>query len=80
MAFWDKEESLIVFDKNKKEQIEVKRCELKGKKYIDIRTLFKNDENEFVPSSRGVAIPAERFKEISDLVLGESQEPKDTAE
>lgn len=77
MAFWDKEESLLVFDKNKKEKIEVKRCELKGKSFIDIRTLYKNDDDEFVPSSKGVAIPADKFQEISDLVLNV---PKDTTE
>lgn len=80
MAFWDKEESLITFDKNKTEKIEVKHCEIKGKEFIDIRTLFKGDNDDWKPSSKGVAIPADRFKEISDLVLGKLQEPKDAAE
>lgn len=68
MAFWDKEESLLIIDKNTKEKIEVKKVELKGKGFIDIRTLFKDDAGEYKPSSKGIAIPADKFEEIVNAV------------
>ena len=75
MAFWDQEESLIIVDKNKAEKIEVKHCVLKDKEYIDIRTLFKKDE-EFTPTSKGVAIPVEKITDIIEAIRSKIENTK----
>jgi hypothetical protein len=77
MAFWDKEEKLLTIDKNKSEKLEIIRAEKNGKEFIQICTLKQfAGEIEFKHSNANVSIPADKFKEISDLVLNE---PKDTA-
>ncbi len=75
-AFWDKEEEILVFDKNKKEKIRVAMCETKGKEFVDIRILYDKD-GTFTPSSKGVAIPKESFGDIVAAVKAFNSEPKE---
>jgi hypothetical protein len=66
MAFWDKEESIIIVDKNKVEKVEFKYCELKNKQYIALTYLKKTNE-EYKPIG-GTSIPIESFRNAADAV------------
>ena len=67
-AFWDKEELLVEVGKNSRgEKIVVKKCEKKGKKFVDIRTFYLKDE-EYFPG-KGIAIPEDLVPEIIGAIL-----------
>jgi hypothetical protein len=67
--FWDKEELVGKLGKNSREEIQVKRVEKNGRKYIDIRVFwFDNNADEFKPSQKGVTVPCESFKEFKDIL------------
>jgi hypothetical protein len=54
--FWDKEELLGTIQKGS-EQIQVRATERKGKAYIDIRNYYMDEDGEYRPSPKGLAIP-----------------------
>lgn len=68
MAFWDKEELIITVEKNKSENIDIKHCKKNDKKYIDVRISRVNKENVYTPTSSGVAIPEDKWQEISQAI------------
>lgn len=68
-GFWDNEELIGKIEKNNREEIQIKKVEKKGKKYIDIRVFWSDGESEeFKPSQKGVAIPYDSLKELKDLI------------
>lgn len=67
--FWDKEELLGKIEKNNREEIQIKKVEKKGKVYIDIRVFWSDGtSDDFKPSQKGVAIPAEHLDELKDII------------
>ncbi|HEX9060328.1 MAG TPA: transcriptional coactivator p15/PC4 family protein [Clostridia bacterium] len=67
--FWDKEELIGKISKNSKDEIQVKKVEKKGRKYVDIRVFWLEPaSNEFKPSQKGVTIPEEGFEEFRKLI------------
>jgi hypothetical protein len=67
--FWDSEELVGKFEKNSREEIQIKKVEKKGKKYIDIRVFwFDGNSDEFRPSQKGVTIPYENIQEFKDHI------------
>lgn len=67
--FWDKEELVGKLGKNSREEIQVKKVEKKGRRYIDIRVFwFDSNEDAYKPSSKGIAIPLESFGEFIEIL------------
>lgn len=67
-SFWDEEKVIAVVTKNKSENIDVKHCKKNEKSYIDIRVSKVDKENVFHPTSSGVAIPLDSWKEILEKI------------
>lgn len=73
MSFWDSEEVLGEIDKGD-ERIFVKRV-TKGKRaYIDVRTFWLGDDDEWKPSKKGIAIPLELAEDVAQAILEGSRE------
>ncbi|MFZ5989138.1 MAG: PC4/YdbC family ssDNA-binding protein [Bacillota bacterium] len=67
--FWDSEELIGKIGKNSREEIQIKKVEKKGKKFIDIRVFwYDSSSDEFKPSQKGAAIPYESLKELKELI------------
>lgn len=68
-GFWDNEELIGKIEKNNREEVQIKKVEKKGKKYIDIRVFWSDGESdEFKPSQKGVTIPYDSLNELKDLI------------
>ena len=50
--------------KTKREKIIIQPKEFKGKEYLDIRTFYLNDEDEYAPSKKGLTMSHELFPEF----------------
>ncbi len=50
------------------EVLRVSTEEYKGRKYVDVRVYFANDEGEWKPTKKGVTIYPEKVEEFIDLV------------
>lgn len=67
--FWDNEELVGKIEKNNREEIQIKKVEKKGKKYIDIRVFWLEGESgEFRPSQKGVTVAVESFEQFRELI------------
>jgi hypothetical protein len=67
--FWDNEELVGRITKNSREEIQVKKVEKNGKKYVDIRVFwFDGNANEFKPSQKGVTVAFESVEEFKSLI------------
>ncbi len=62
------------FNKNTQEMMRVSIEEFKNKKYLDIRTYYLNDENEWKPTKKGVTVSLELIPELSKLIQKAEQE------
>lgn len=67
MAFWDSEEVLAEVEKGD-ERIFVKRVSKGSRTYIDVRTFWLDDDDEWKPSKKGIAIPIELAEEIAEAI------------
>lgn len=68
MSFWDSEVQLAELDKGT-EKIFVKRVAKGSRSYIDIRTFWLDDSDEWRPSKKGIAVPIELAKEVAEAIL-----------
>lgn len=67
--FWDSEELVGKLSKNNREEIQIKKVEKKGKKYIDIRVFwFDSASDDFKPSQKGVAVPYECLGDLKKMI------------
>jgi len=67
--FWDKEELVDKLTKNSREEIQIKKVEKSGKKYIDIRTFwFDSNDGQYKPSQKGITIAVENFAAFKDII------------
>lgn len=67
MSFWDSEEVLAEVDKGE-ERIYVKRVTKGTRTYIDVRTFWLDDTDEWRPSKKGIAIPIELASRIAEAI------------
>jgi hypothetical protein len=74
--FWNEEEVLESGEKNKAEKVELRYAKKKEKEYYDVRSFFKdkNDETQFNPSTKGVAIPRELAVKMAHAILQHEEE------
>lgn len=69
--FWDSEELVGKIEKNSREEIQIKKVEKKGKKYVDIRVFwYDSNSDEFRPSQKGLAIAYENINQFKDIING----------
>jgi hypothetical protein len=54
--------------RNETEVLRVSAEEYKGRRYVDVRVYFANDEGEWKPTKKGVTIQPEKIEEFVDLV------------
>ena len=69
--FWETEVVLGETGKNKNEKIIVKRVTKAGKEYREIRVYYTSRDGEYLPSRKGVVIPENCCREVSELLLNE---------
>jgi hypothetical protein len=55
-------------ERGETEVLRVSAEEYKGRKYIDIRIYFENDENEWKPTKKGVTVQPEKVAEFLSLI------------
>lgn len=67
MSFWDSEQVLAEVDKGT-EKIFVKRVTKSGRSYIDVRTFWLGDDDEWKPSKKGIAIPLELANDVAEAI------------
>jgi len=57
-------------EKNKSEVIRIEISEFKEKKYINIRTWYRDKEtSELKPSQKGVAVNVDKYSLLKDAIL-----------
>lgn len=75
------DESILVhsFMKNALEEVRVSVSTYKGKKYVDFRVYYQDDNGEYKPSKKGIAISPELLPELENAIgkLKESIESQD---
>ena len=67
MAFWDREEVLDEVEKGE-ERIFIKRVSKGSRTYIDVRTFWLDDDDEWRPSKKGIAIPIELADRVAEAI------------
>lgn len=67
MAFWDSEDILAEIDKGT-ERIFVKRVTKGERAYIDVRTFWLDDSDEWRPSKKGIAIPVDLAEDVAAAI------------
>jgi len=67
MAFWDSETVLAEIDKGE-EKIFVKKVTKGNRSYIDVRTFWLDEDDEWKPSKKGIAIPLELAGEVVEAI------------
>jgi hypothetical protein len=55
-------------ERNETEVVRVSTEEFKGRKYLDIRVYFENDDGEWKPTKKGVTIPPDKVDAFLELV------------
>ena len=51
-------------EKNDFTKIRIEKRTWQGRDFIDIRQYFKDDEDKYKPSAKGITIPPERLPEL----------------
>ena len=59
-----KKDTKIEIIKTKREKIIIQPREFKGKEYLDIRTFYINEDDEFVPSQKGITMSHDLFSDF----------------
>jgi len=55
-------------ERNATEVVRVSAEEFKGRKYIDIRIYFKDNEGEWRPTKKGVTVQPDKVEELMGLL------------
>ena len=57
------------FQKNATEQVWVSMSEYKGKDYIDLRVYFQDDDGEYKPTKKGLALSPHLLPELEAAIM-----------
>ena len=57
------------FEKNKKEEVRVSVETFHGRKLINIRVFYKDDDGTMKPGKQGLALAVDRYKDFAGAVL-----------
>lgn len=67
------EKLIASLPKGSGEEVRVGLSEFKGKQYIDMRVYFENDDGEWKPTKKGVALDVKYFWKLMEA-LGEARD------
>ena len=57
------------FEKNKKEEVRVSVGTFHGRRIINLRVYFKDDDGTYKPGKQGLAVSVERYKDLAGAIL-----------
>jgi hypothetical protein len=57
------------FEKNKKEEVRISVGTFHGRKIINLRVYYKDDDGSWKPGKQGLAVSVERYKDLAGAVL-----------
>lgn len=57
------------FEKNKKEEVRVSVDTFHGRKLINIRVFYKDDDGTMKPGKQGIAVAVDRYKDLAGAIL-----------
>jgi hypothetical protein len=60
---------IATFEKNKKEEVRVSVETFHGRKLINFRVFYKDDDGTMKPGKQGMALSVERYKDLAGAVL-----------
>jgi hypothetical protein len=63
-----------------KDKIIVTVKEFKGKRYIDLRTHFENDQGEWIPTKKGISLTPDNLDEMIQFLQKAKKAAPDKAE
>ena len=72
----DNGEVIARFEKNKKEEVRFSIKEYHGRKIINIRVFYKDDDGTWKPGKQGLAVSVDRYKELAGAILEVGQQLK----
>ena len=62
------DELIAQFEKNATEVVRVSLTEFRGRKLIDLRVYYTNDEGEYRPTRKGIAISVDGYPEFRNAI------------
>jgi hypothetical protein len=57
------------FEKNKKEEVRLFVGTFHGRKIINLRVYYKDDDGTWKPGKQGLAVSVERYKDLAGAIL-----------
>jgi transcriptional coactivator p15 (PC4) len=57
------------FEKNKKEEVRLSVGTFHGRRIINIRVYYKDDDGTWKPGKQGLAVSVERYKDLAGAIL-----------
>jgi len=60
---------IATFEKNKKEEVRVSVETFHGRKLINIRVYYKDDDGIMKPGKQGIALSVDRYKDLAGAIL-----------
>ncbi|MCR4403860.1 MAG: transcriptional coactivator p15/PC4 family protein [Candidatus Acetothermia bacterium] len=59
------EERLIkAFERGAGQQLQIRLINFRGREYLDLRNFYLDENNEWKPTRKGIAIPTELYEEL----------------
>lgn len=64
-------DSILVaqFEKNKKEEVRVSLDTFHGKKLINLRVFYRDDDGTMKPGRQGIALAADQYKNLAGAIV-----------
>lgn len=62
------EKLIATLPKGAQEEVRVSLSEFKGKQYIDLRIYYENEDGEWKPTKKGVALNVEHFHKLMEAL------------
>ncbi len=64
-------ESVVItrFEKNKKEEVRVSLDTFHGRKLINLRVFYQDDDGTMKPGKQGLALSVDRYKDLAGAIL-----------
>lgn len=60
---------IAAFEKNKKEEVRLGVETFHGRKIINIRVFYKDDDGVMKPGKQGLALSVDRYKDLAGAIL-----------
>jgi hypothetical protein len=65
----DARDVIAKFEKNSREEVWVSVDDFRGRKIINIRVHYKAESGEWLPGKQGIAIAADRYRDLAEAIL-----------